>query len=97
MILIPVIDLMRGQVVRAVRGDRQSYRPIVSTLCEGSDPVVVARALCAHCDSNRLYAADLDALTGGTAQAAVLRRTTSTPAPTTPPRTRRTRVPGWRG
>lgn len=74
MILIPVIDLMHGQVVRAVRGDRQSYRPIVSTLCDGSDPVVVARALCAHCDSNRLYAADLDALTGGTAQAEVLRR-----------------------
>ncbi len=69
MILIPVIDLMHGQVVRAVRGDRQSYRPIVSTLCEGSDPVVVARALCAHCDSNRLYAADLDALTGGTGPA----------------------------
>ena len=74
MILIPVIDLMHGQVVRAVRGDRQSYRPIVSSLCEGSDPVVVARALCAHCDSNRLYAADLDALTGGMAQVEVLRR-----------------------
>jgi len=74
MILIPVIDLMRGQVVRAVRGDRASYRPIVSALCEGSDPVTVARALCAHCDSTRLYAADLDALTGGTAQAEVIRR-----------------------
>lgn len=74
MILIPVIDLMRGQVVRAVRGDRAAYRPIVSALCEGSDPVTVARALCAHCDSTRLYAADLDALTGGTAQAEVIRR-----------------------
>lgn len=74
MILIPVIDLMHGQVVRAVRGDRASYRPIVSSLCEGSDPVTVARALCAHCDSTRLYAADLDALTGGVAQAAVIGR-----------------------
>ncbi len=74
MILIPVIDLMRGQVVRAVRGDRASYKPIVSALCEGSDPVMVARALCAHCDSTRLYAADLDALTGGPAQAAVIGR-----------------------
>ncbi|WP_341886713.1 HisA/HisF-related TIM barrel protein [Variovorax sp. YR752] len=74
MILIPVIDLMRGQVVRAVRGDRASYRPIVSALCEGSDPVTVARALCAHCDSTRLYAADLDALTGGQAQAEVIAR-----------------------
>ena len=73
MILIPVIDLMQGQVVRAVRGDRQSYRPMVSSLCAGSDPVALARVLVAHCASNRLYAADLDALTGGTAQAEVLR------------------------
>ena len=73
MLLIPVIDLMRGQVVRAVRGDRQSYRPIVSTLCAGSDPVEMARALCRHCASSRLYVADLDALTGGSAQTDVLR------------------------
>lgn len=73
MLLIPVIDLMQGQVVRAVRGDRQSYRPVVSRLVEGSDPVTVARALTRHCASSRLYAADLDALTGGSAQAAVLR------------------------
>jgi HisA/HisF family protein len=71
--LIPVVDLMRGQVVRALRGDRQAYRPIVSRLCAGSDPVEIARALCAHCATNQLYAADLDALTGGPAQAEVLR------------------------
>jgi phosphoribosylformimino-5-aminoimidazole carboxamide ribotide isomerase len=73
MLLIPVIDLMRGQVVRAVRGDRQSYRPIVSSLCDGSDPLQMARALCRHCASSRLYVADLDALPGGEAQADVLR------------------------
>lgn len=70
--LIPVIDLMHGQAVRAVRGDRASYRPVQSRLCEGSDPVIVARALCAHCDARRLYVADLDALTGGPPQLAVL-------------------------
>jgi HisA/HisF family protein len=73
MLLIPVIDLMHGHVVRAVRGNRQAYRPIVSTLCTGSDPVQVARTLVSHCVSDRLYAADLDALTGGTAQTDVLR------------------------
>jgi len=26
MTLIPVIDLLKGQVVRGVRGDRQAYR-----------------------------------------------------------------------
>jgi phosphoribosylformimino-5-aminoimidazole carboxamide ribotide isomerase len=73
MLLIPVIDLMRGQVVRAVRGDRQSYRPVVSRLCEGSEPVDVARALCRHCASSRLYVADLDALTGAAVQVETLR------------------------
>lgn len=71
--LIPVIDLMQGQVVRAVRGDRQAYRPIVSQLCTGSDPLTMADVLCEHCATRRLYVADLDALLGRPAQAAVLR------------------------
>ena len=71
--LIPVIDLMQGQVVRAVRGDRQAYRPIVSRLCAGSDPVAVAQVLCEHCATRQLYVADLDALLGRPAQTAVVR------------------------
>ena len=70
--LIPVIDLLHGQVVRAVRGDRQSYRPIVSGLCGSSDPLAVARTLTDHCDAQRLYVADLDALMGGAAQPQIL-------------------------
>jgi HisA/HisF family protein len=72
MLLVPVVDLMQGQVVRAVRGDRRNYRPIVSALCRSSDPVEVARTLCAHCASQRLYIADLDALQGGALQHEVL-------------------------
>ena len=71
--IVPVIDLMQGQVVRALRGERQAYRPIVSRLCPGSDPLAMARALCRHCDSTRLYVADLDALMGGDAQVEALR------------------------
>jgi phosphoribosylformimino-5-aminoimidazole carboxamide ribotide isomerase len=71
--LIPVIDLMGGQVVRGVRGDRQAYRPIVSALCRSSDPTTVARVLVEHCAARELYVADLDALTGGAAQIARLR------------------------
>jgi HisA/HisF family protein len=71
--IVPVIDLMQGQVVRARRGERDAYRPVVSALCPGSDPVAIARALCAHCDSTRLYAADLDALMAGAPQVDVLR------------------------
>jgi HisA/HisF family protein len=73
MTLIPVIDLMGGQVVRGVKGQRQTYRPIVSKLCLSSDPVTVARVLVEHCDAGQLYIADLDALTGGAAQQDVLR------------------------
>jgi len=71
--LIPVIDLLKGAAVRAIRGNRQSYQPVVSRLCEGSEPLAVALALCRHCAAARLYVADLDALMGGVAQIATLR------------------------
>jgi len=71
--LIPVIDLMQGHVVRAVRGNRQAYRPIESRLCMSSDPVTVAKILCDHCATRQLYVADLDALSGRPAQSAGLR------------------------
>ena len=73
MTLIPVIDLLKGQVVRGVRGDRQAYRPIVSALCASSDPVTVARVLVDHCAARQLYVADLDALMGERPQHEVLR------------------------
>ena len=71
--IIPVIDLQHGQVVRAVRGERSAYRPIVSPLCGSNEPLAVARTLCTHCASARLYVADLDALQGGVSQIATLR------------------------
>jgi uncharacterized protein related to proFAR isomerase len=70
--LIPVMDLLKGEVVRAVRGDRQSYQPVVSQLCSSSAPLAIARALCEHCNTRRLYVADLDALMGGVPQTAAL-------------------------
>lgn len=70
--LIPVIDLLGGQVVRGKGGDRQAYRPIVSALCGSHDPLTVARVLCAHCQSRQLYLADLDVLMGGMVQRTVL-------------------------
>ncbi len=80
--LFPVIDLLRGQVVHAVRGQRSTYQPVQSTLCSGSNPCVVARALCLRCSPapqpaaerapQRLYVADLDALQGGVPQWPVL-------------------------
>jgi phosphoribosylformimino-5-aminoimidazole carboxamide ribotide isomerase len=62
--IVPVVDLLAGKAVRAVRGARADYRPVESSLCRGSDPLTVARALLDHCGCSRLYIADLDALTG---------------------------------
>jgi HisA/HisF family protein len=71
--IVPVIDLQHGQVVRALRGDRQAYRPIRSALCGSSDPRIVAPLLCAYAGAGTLYIADLDALQGRAPQTAVIR------------------------
>ena len=64
-----MLDLQGGQVVRAQRGERSAYRPIVSGLAPGSEPQVLARALLAAAGTNELddpllYLADLDAIQG---------------------------------
>jgi phosphoribosylformimino-5-aminoimidazole carboxamide ribotide isomerase len=60
--VIPVIDLMHGQVVRAQMGDRASYLPLNSPLSPTSDPVDVVRGLLAVYPFPTLYVADLDAI-----------------------------------
>jgi phosphoribosylformimino-5-aminoimidazole carboxamide ribotide isomerase len=59
---IPVVDLKGGQVVRAHKGDRASYRPIESPLSPTSDAVDVVRGLLAVFPFSTLYVADLDAI-----------------------------------
>jgi phosphoribosylformimino-5-aminoimidazole carboxamide ribotide isomerase len=63
--VIGVIDLKDGMAVHAVRGERQSYRPVRSGLVDGADPVDVARALRDRLGLRELYVADLDAIAGG--------------------------------
>lgn len=60
--LIPVLDVMNGQVVRAVGGQRDRYRPVVSKLTSATDVSTVAEALMAACGVRELYVADLDAI-----------------------------------
>lgn len=60
--VIPVLDLLDGQVVRAVRGERTAYRPIQSRLAAGSEPLTIARALLAASGARTLYIADLGAI-----------------------------------
>jgi phosphoribosylformimino-5-aminoimidazole carboxamide ribotide isomerase len=71
--VLPVLDLMGGQVVRGVGGRRSEYRPIVSTLTASSEPLAVANALQGRFGFHRLYVADLDAITGGQCHEEALR------------------------
>lgn len=63
--VVPVLDVMRGEVVRGVGGRRHEYRPIVSRLTPSSRPLDVAEALASHFGCGELYVADLDAILGG--------------------------------
>lgn len=63
--ILPVLDLQSGQVVRGIAGQRESYRPVLSRLVSGSEPVEIARALVATFGSTHAYLADLDAIAGG--------------------------------
>ena len=60
--LLPVLDLLDGDVVWGVAGDRESYRPLRTPLCEGAKPTGVARAFRRLVQHDWLYVADLDAL-----------------------------------
>jgi phosphoribosylformimino-5-aminoimidazole carboxamide ribotide isomerase len=60
--VIPVIDLLGGQVVRGVGGRREEYRPIVSRIAADAHPATVARALVEQFGFDTVYVADLDAI-----------------------------------
>lgn len=62
--VIPVLDVMGGQVVRAVGGRREMYAPIESKLADSTEPAAVAAALLLAADVTELYVADIDALEG---------------------------------
>jgi HisA/HisF family protein len=70
--IVPVLDLKGGLVVHARRGKRAGYLPLRSPLVDGCEPVAVARAVRAHARADRLYVADLDALSGGPIDVALL-------------------------
>lgn len=60
--VIPVLDLIAGQVVRAKMGDRDAYRPIQTPLSTTADPVDVTAGLMRLGAVSTLYVADLDAI-----------------------------------
>jgi phosphoribosylformimino-5-aminoimidazole carboxamide ribotide isomerase len=61
--IIPVIDILNGVAVHAVRGRRKEYQPLKSVLCDCSDPLAAALAF-RQSGFSELYVADLDAILG---------------------------------
>jgi len=69
--IIPVIDLMGGEAVRAIAGRRADYRPLETPLAALSDPCAVAEGFLRLFPFQTIYLADLDAILeqGGNEQA----------------------------
>jgi phosphoribosylformimino-5-aminoimidazole carboxamide ribotide isomerase len=59
--VIPVIDVLNGIVVHAVRGKRREYKPLQSILCNSVEPIEVAKVF-KTLGFSELYVADLDAI-----------------------------------
>jgi phosphoribosylformimino-5-aminoimidazole carboxamide ribotide isomerase len=62
--VVPVLDLLQGQVVHGVAGQRANYRSITSRLTPSAEPLDVATALHRHFGFTTFYIADLDAIAG---------------------------------
>ncbi len=61
--VIPVLDVLDGVAVHAVRGLRREYKPLRSVLCASFSPSEVACAF-EKLGFTRLYIADLDTISG---------------------------------
>lgn len=64
MLIIPVVDLLGGQAVHAVAGQREHYQPLKSPLCESADPIELISNYCRLYPFPVIYLADLDAIEG---------------------------------
>ncbi len=60
--IIPVIDLLNGQVVAAKQGNRHQYRPVQSALCRSSQPLDILQRLFDVYPFSCVYLADLNAI-----------------------------------
>ena len=60
--IIPVLDLSKGLVVHAKKGDRENYLPINSHICLSSDPFEIINCFLSLYEFKSIYIADLDAL-----------------------------------
>ncbi len=59
--IIPVIDILAGIAVHAVKGKRREYKSLESILFKSVEPVEIAKAF-KTLGFNELYIADLDSI-----------------------------------
>ena len=71
--IIPVIDILKGIAVHAVRGRRERYQPLKSVLLGSADPIDVGVQL-RELGFRDCYVADLDAITGGNPDFSLIKR-----------------------
>ena len=62
--IIPVLDLMIGQIVLAAGGNRDEYRPVATRLTQSSRPLDVAKAMHLQTGCEWMYLADIDSFAG---------------------------------
>lgn len=72
--LVPVLDVMGGEVVHAVGGLRKEYRPLRSAIVQSTSPHDVAAAMLSATGARELYIADLDAIEGTSPNGDALRQ-----------------------
>jgi phosphoribosylformimino-5-aminoimidazole carboxamide ribotide isomerase len=61
--VIPVLDILNGVAVHAVRGRREAYKAVKSVLCASAKPFDIAVTF-KNLGFGELYVADLNAITG---------------------------------
>lgn len=76
--VIPVIDVRHGVAVRAVAGDRQTYRPLETPLATSPGPEAIAAGLMALHTFPVIYVADLDGIEGRGADRSLASRIAAT-------------------
>lgn len=59
--IIPVIDILNGIAVNALRGKRSEYHPLKSKICDSTNPMKVALSF-RNYGFHEIYIADLDAI-----------------------------------
>ena len=64
MLIIPVLDISRGLVVHAKKGERKDYKAISSIISSTPDPIMVVKAFLELYPFKIIYIVDLDAIQG---------------------------------